>query len=309
MTQIEAILNSRPFTSVSNDANDALAITPGQFLIGRPITALPELKTTGKEATLLTRQKKRLENFIRDLWKKWSAEFLSNWQQRKKWQTGQTNIDINDVVITKEENTPPTLWPIGRITKVKDLWWKWWNSSSCWTEDIIWTNFTSSQQFCFVIERRYWHAVSTIWQGRWHRCRMNNRGYRRGKTARKCELQLYKTGKQELIDFKKVSINFGWVSEKYYVTQLTTKPKDQFLWYISKVEPFQGGRYVSIYNDLWYNELQCNPSKMRRTMINNRVLKPNAHNFEPYYYIHLVSWSLRFLWTKRYKAFLSKWSN
>ena len=38
----------------------------------------------------------------------------------EKWQTGQTNIDINEVVIIKEENTPPTLWPMGRITKVFD---------------------------------------------------------------------------------------------------------------------------------------------------------------------------------------------
>ena len=120
LTQIEAILKSRPITSVSNDANDALALTPGHFFIGRPITALPDPKTTGKETISLTRQKKRMDNLIREIWKKWSTEYLSNLQQGKKWQTGQTNIDINDVVIIKEENTPPTLWPMGRITKVSD---------------------------------------------------------------------------------------------------------------------------------------------------------------------------------------------
>ena len=120
LAQIEAILNSRPITSDSIYPNDALALTPGHFLIGRPIIALPEPKTTGKETIFLTRQKKRMEHLIRDFWKKWSTEYLSNLQQRNKWQTGQTNIDINDVVIIKEENTPPTLWPMGRITKVFD---------------------------------------------------------------------------------------------------------------------------------------------------------------------------------------------
>ena len=73
LAKIEAILSSRPITSVSNDPNDALALTPGHFLIGRPITALPEPKTTGKETISLTRQKKRMEHLIRDIWKKWST--------------------------------------------------------------------------------------------------------------------------------------------------------------------------------------------------------------------------------------------
>ena len=76
LTQIEAILNSRPITSVSNDPNDALALTPRHFLIGRPITALPESKTTRKETISLTRQKKRMDNLIRDFWKKWSTDFV-----------------------------------------------------------------------------------------------------------------------------------------------------------------------------------------------------------------------------------------
>ena len=118
MTKIEAILNSRPITSVSNDSNDAL--TPGHFLIGRPITALPEPKTIGKENFSMTRQKKRMDNLIRNFWKKWPLEYLSNLQQREKRQTGKTSIDMNDVVKSKEENTPPTLWPMGRTTKFFD---------------------------------------------------------------------------------------------------------------------------------------------------------------------------------------------
>ncbi|XP_062713810.1 uncharacterized protein LOC134290647 [Aedes albopictus] len=41
LPQVEAILNSQPHTLVSNDLSDFGALTPGHFLVQRPLTTVP----------------------------------------------------------------------------------------------------------------------------------------------------------------------------------------------------------------------------------------------------------------------------
>ena len=96
LTQIEAIFNSRPLTALSTEINDPLALTPGHFIIGRPITAIPE-QSSLKNNTLL-RHWRNIEKMVSQFWKKWSVEYLSSLQQRPLARIKQT-FDGNDNIV------------------------------------------------------------------------------------------------------------------------------------------------------------------------------------------------------------------
>ncbi|KAG5867255.1 hypothetical protein JTB14_007238 [Gonioctena quinquepunctata] len=58
----------------------------------------------------------RLQQMVQRFWQRWSAEYLTNLQQRYKWKRREPNhIQIGDVVVLKESGLPPLQWKLGRI--------------------------------------------------------------------------------------------------------------------------------------------------------------------------------------------------
>lgn len=117
LCQIEAILNSRPLYPESNDPNDFNALTPGHFLIGGPITALPNKDFTSVPSNRL-KHWENIQQLSQIFWKRWSTEYLSSLQQRNKWRIEKDELKIGDLVLIKENNQPPTQWHMGRITQL-----------------------------------------------------------------------------------------------------------------------------------------------------------------------------------------------
>lgn len=115
LTQIEAVLNSRPISPLSSDPEDLLPLTPGHFLIGRPLCALPEHDYTEIATNRLTKFK-HIQQIIQHFWCRWYKEYISGLQSRQKWKYPVTNvIKIGTLVIIKEDNLPPLKWKLGRI--------------------------------------------------------------------------------------------------------------------------------------------------------------------------------------------------
>ncbi|XP_061724312.1 uncharacterized protein LOC133530418 [Cydia pomonella] len=110
-TQVEAILNSRPLTPLSSDPSDLSPLTPGHFLIGRPLASLPSPPT---QKMNLNRYH-HLEALRQHFWKRWTREFLSDLQQRVKWRATGQGVKLGDLVILKDDNLPPLKWSLGRV--------------------------------------------------------------------------------------------------------------------------------------------------------------------------------------------------
>ncbi|KAL0810831.1 hypothetical protein ABMA28_010141 [Loxostege sticticalis] len=116
-TQIEAFLNSRPLCPLSPSPTDLQPLTPGHFLIGRPLTALPAPALMEYNAHRLDRYQ-RLEQMRQHFWRRWSSEYVSELQQRTKWKTRCKDLQVDDLVLLKEDATPPLCWRLGRVDKI-----------------------------------------------------------------------------------------------------------------------------------------------------------------------------------------------
>ncbi|XP_054277308.1 uncharacterized protein LOC128996192 [Macrosteles quadrilineatus] len=114
-TKIEAILNSRPITALSSDPAEVDYLTPGHFLIGSPLLALPEPTWEEVRSNRLSRWQ-LVQAMSQNFWKRWQKDYLHTLQRRGKWTLPQVNIKEGDLVLIHEEISPPLSWRTGRVT-------------------------------------------------------------------------------------------------------------------------------------------------------------------------------------------------
>lgn len=117
LCKIEAILNSRPLTALSEDPNDIQVLTPGHFLVGRPLIAKPERNYLNSNTNRLNVYEK-LQQAQQKFWHAWYHEYLHTLQQRPAKFREESKYSVGDLVLVKESNLPPMKWMMGRIVKL-----------------------------------------------------------------------------------------------------------------------------------------------------------------------------------------------
>lgn len=115
LCQIEAVLNSRPLCSISASSSDPLPLTPAHFLIGEPLTAIPDVSLVDDNPNRLLRWR-WVQQCVQHFWRRWSKEYLHELQQGSKWlQDRGSPLREGTVVVVCDDHLPPLQWKLARI--------------------------------------------------------------------------------------------------------------------------------------------------------------------------------------------------
>ncbi|XP_055590649.1 uncharacterized protein LOC129742731 [Uranotaenia lowii] len=114
LCQIESCLNSRPLVPLSDDPTDYEPLTPGHFLVGSALKAVPDDELSEIPFNCL-KNWQQIQKLLQDLWRRWHLEYINTLQPRSKWVHSPVSIKENQLVLLKEDNTPPMHWPTARI--------------------------------------------------------------------------------------------------------------------------------------------------------------------------------------------------
>ena len=120
LIKVEAVINSRPLTAVSDDHRDLSPITPAHLSIGRALESLPSPTKEDHESSTkgtITRYW-YLQRLLNHYWKRWEKEYLHNLTTRVKWKTTEPPVQVGDIVLVSEDNVSRLKWPLGRVEKV-----------------------------------------------------------------------------------------------------------------------------------------------------------------------------------------------
>ncbi|KAI4881114.1 hypothetical protein NFI96_016565, partial [Prochilodus magdalenae] len=114
MAEVCAIINARPLVPISADPSLPVLLTPAMLITQKPGVSAPAGIFTEKD--LFKCQWKQVQALANEFWTRWRNEYLHTLQSRRKWCTVTRDLQVGDVVLLKETQSPRNEWPMGLIT-------------------------------------------------------------------------------------------------------------------------------------------------------------------------------------------------
>ena len=106
LCRIEACLNLRSLTALSDDPSDLAVLSPSHILIQRSSFLVHEEDVNGVNIAPGKRWL-LISQLTQHFWSRWSSEYLTSLQSRQKWRKHQRPVAVGDLVLIRSELTPP----------------------------------------------------------------------------------------------------------------------------------------------------------------------------------------------------------
>ncbi|KFD65640.1 hypothetical protein M514_22235 [Trichuris suis] len=116
--EVEALLNGRPLTYLTDDPDCVEPLTPFHLLIGRQNAQIPSDVVDNRIS--LRRHWKTAQLIVNRFWKRWLREYLPTLQRRDKWWNDTANLRVGDFVLVIEPTVKRGEWLTGRVVRVID---------------------------------------------------------------------------------------------------------------------------------------------------------------------------------------------
>ncbi|KAL0871262.1 hypothetical protein ABMA27_005017 [Loxostege sticticalis] len=118
LLESEAIINSRPLTSLPVDPDCPEALTPFHFILGTSSPFHP-VPLDVDDGDLLSRSDWRKSQRLADMfWSRWVKEYLPTLLPRGSSAKFQRSVAVGDLVLIVDPALPRGTWPRGRISRV-----------------------------------------------------------------------------------------------------------------------------------------------------------------------------------------------
>ncbi|XP_018368501.1 PREDICTED: uncharacterized protein LOC108764660 [Trachymyrmex cornetzi] len=117
LTEIEAVLNSRPLVPLSSHPNDLTALTPAHFLFGESQAEPVQRNLLNLLVNTLSRWQHQ-QRVRQHFWSRWQREYLHQLQMRTKWYHNSTALTVGTMVLLMDESNPPSKWSLGRVIEL-----------------------------------------------------------------------------------------------------------------------------------------------------------------------------------------------
>src|SRR5207237_2301256 len=115
LCEVEAIVNSRPLTYVTEDQEDLIALTPAMFIQDQQVVAFPELESLDVEELRVKYQK--IAQLRKELRQRFRTEYLGLLIQKSKDKKYEEH-KVGDVVLVSSDNKKRMEWPIAIIMEL-----------------------------------------------------------------------------------------------------------------------------------------------------------------------------------------------